>query len=373
MNQTTKSPYWSNGISHAGMRGKVNEDRYRITSYKLDGENALPVLLAVLSDGIGGHRAGEVAAELAVSHITELVGKSSGASPQSTLRTAIEQTSELIYEQSQSDGALEGMGATCACAWIIADRLYTANVGDSRIYLLRGSEILQLTNDHTWVQEAIDMGVLKPEQAFGHPNAHIIRRYLGAAQTPEVDLRLRTSPSIGMGGSSSAQGFSLIPGDLVMLCSDGLTDLVTDAEILTAYSKSAPNNAAENLVDLANQRGGHDNITIVTVSVPNLEKHIVQPAPPQRKLVLSCLGVILAGLVIGGLIFGGVNLLRSQQPTPTIMMHTARPSPQTTTIFGAAPTRTVVLPTATIQPLLPSPTMTLTPSVVPWITPSSQP
>lgn len=373
MNQTSKSPYWSSGITHAGMRGKVNEDRFAITNFKFGPEHNLPSLLAVLSDGIGGHRAGEVAAEMAVSQITERVAESDGSSPQSTLRQAIEHASESIYNQSMTDSGLEGMGATCACAWILADKLYTANVGDSRIYLLRAGTITQLTNDHTWVQEAIDMGVLRPEQSFGHPNAHIIRRYLGASQTPEVDMRLRLSPSIGMGGSSSAQGMPLLAGDLLMLCSDGLTDLVTDAEILTAYMQAQPDDAAQHLMNTANQRGGHDNITIVTIRVPELGRQLMVPAEPKSRLLLTCLGVILAGLLFGGMIFGAVSLLRSQQPTPTIQAPSVKPTVQATNMFGVMPTATAIQATSTIQPLLPSPTVTLTPSVVPWMTPSAQP
>jgi serine/threonine protein phosphatase PrpC len=147
--------------THPGMTGKNNEDRFAVSAYKLKRGGRLPALFAVLSDGIGGHRAGEVAAELAVERISQMVAKSSGKDPVETLSAAIAQASQEIYAQAQAVPERNGMGATCACAWIINDRLYTATVGDSRIYLIRDGAIQQVTKDHTWIQEALDKGVLK--------------------------------------------------------------------------------------------------------------------------------------------------------------------------------------------------------------------
>ncbi len=164
------------------MRGKNNEDRYAVSTFNLSEDNPIPSILAVLSDGIGGHRAGEIAAQMVVIHITDQVGNSDGSQPVDTLRSAIESASQLVFQESQKDLQQEGMGATCACAWIIDNRLYTANVGDSRIYLLRQESIKQISTDHTWVQEALDLGLIKPDQARGHPNSHIIRRFIGSMQ-----------------------------------------------------------------------------------------------------------------------------------------------------------------------------------------------
>ena len=165
------------------------------------------------------------------------------------------------------------MGSTCACAWVIENRLYTAYVGDSRIYLLRGKVIQRLTVDHTWVQEAYEKGIITAEQMRDHPNVHVIRRYLGGIKLPEVDFRLRIDDEESSEESENNQGFHLEPGDTILLCTDGLTDLVWDDEILKIIrSKKDMKHAAESLVNLANERGGHDNITVVIMAMPRLEE-----------------------------------------------------------------------------------------------------
>src|SRR5512141_2773244 len=263
--------------THAGMTGKNNEDRYAVTSFVLDAENRVPVLFAVLADGIGGHRAGEVAAELAVNHIMQVVAKSDARNIAETIEEAVTEASDAIAAHSAANENLKGMGATCAIAWIIGDKLYTAYVGDSRIYLMRGGRIQQLTVDHTWVQEAIEKGILTPELAREHPNVHVIRRYLGSPEPPEPDFRLRFFDGEGDRQSEENQGVQLLPDDVILLCSDGLTDLVWNDEILETV-RTRPNikEASRALIDLANSRGGHDNITVVFVSVPSDFKIVVK-------------------------------------------------------------------------------------------------
>jgi protein phosphatase len=142
----------------------------------------------------------------------------------------------VIYEQSLQDQALLGMSTTCVCAWVIGDRLFAASVGDSRLYLVRNGAITCLTTDHTWVQEAIEAGAITPEQARQHPNAHIIRRHLGSPQPVVPDYRLRFRPDLTDIEAEAIQGMRLLPGDDLLLCSDGLTDLVGDEEILAAVA-----------------------------------------------------------------------------------------------------------------------------------------
>ena len=141
-------------LSHAGMSGKNNEDRYAVSSFQLSREDTRSSVFAIVADGIGGHRAGEVAAELGVNYITMGVGESNAKKPVRILESAIHEASQAIAAHSAGKDEEEGMGSTCACAWVIENRLYTAYVGDSRIYLLRGKHIQRLTIDHTWVQEA---------------------------------------------------------------------------------------------------------------------------------------------------------------------------------------------------------------------------
>jgi PPM family protein phosphatase len=261
-------------LSHPGMSGKNNEDRYAVSSYHLGKDDPRPAVFAVIADGIGGHRAGEVAAELAINYISQGVSESNGKKPLKILENAIHAASQAIASHSAGKLDEEGMGATCACIWIIENRLYTAHVGDSRIYLLRGKYVRRLTTDHTWVQEAIDKGMLTPEQARDHPNVHVIRRHLGGLELPEVDFRLKLDDDESDEEAQENQGFLLEHGDIILVCSDGLTDMVWDDEILAVIrSKKDVKSAAEALVDLANKRGGHDNITVVLMAVPRLDEN----------------------------------------------------------------------------------------------------
>jgi len=260
-------------LSHPGMTHKNNEDRYAVSAYIVGKDDAKPVVFAVVADGIGGHRAGEVAAELAVNYISQGVSESNSYKPVKTLQDAIEDASQAIAAHSAGKAEQEGMGSTCACAWVIGNQLYTAHVGDSRMYLMRGGKIKRITKDHTWVQEAVEKGIITPEQAHDHPNVHVIRRYLGSLELPNVDFRMWLDGAETDDEARSNQGFELEPADIILLCSDGLTDLVWDDEILKIIcSERDLISAAENLVNTANQRGGHDNITVVLMKVPKLEE-----------------------------------------------------------------------------------------------------
>lgn len=264
-------------FSHPGMSGKNNEDRFAVLSHILGADDPTPSVFAVLSDGIGGHRAGEVAAELAVDHISQFISESNGRVPLKILEEAIHSASDAIAHHSASDDDRHGMGATCACAWVIGDKLYIAFVGDSRIYLLRDRQIHQLTTDHTWVQEAIEKKILQPEDARDHPNVHIIRRYLGSLNLPDVDFRLKLNESDNSVQAQKNQGLSLQPEDTILLCSDGLTDMVWADEIQQILLASEnPKAAVQKLVAQANERGGHDNITVIVMTVP-------KPRPQEEK------------------------------------------------------------------------------------------
>ena len=326
-------------ITHPGMTGKNNEDRFAVSAYRLSDRTNTPVLLAVLSDGIGGHRGGEVAAELAVTYISQRLSESTALNPLTDLRVAIQQASDVIYQQASTNTALQGMGATVACAWMIGTRLYTATVGDSRIYLRRGERILQLSTDHTWIQEAVERGLLRPEQAQGHPNAHIIRRFLGSPTPPEVDQRLRLAADEDDAAQLVNQGLPLLPGDQILLCSDGLTDLVPADEILAVLRQAESlRTALETLVALANQRGGHDNITAVLVQVVSL------PSPwgaLWRRLRWGCLGLLLAGL-LSLMILIGLGLWQWRNSTSSVSpTHTVTVTPISTPML---PSVTPVLP-----------------------------
>jgi protein phosphatase len=260
---------------------------------------------------------------------------------------------------------------------VIGERLYVATVGDSRIYLLHGSQIQQLSIDHTWVQEALENGALRPDEVRGHPNAHVIRRFLGSPNPPDVDFRLRLEESESYTQAEGNQGLHLLPGDRVLLCSDGLTDLVNPGEILATLGAAgrAPESAVQSLIDQANARGGHDNITVVVLGVPAAGKAAAERAvttKPRRRwgwYALGCIGVALLAVAIAFAAFGLGALLGipsgTPTPTPTLpaMLQTVFPQGKTplpgllpvepsATPFGGYP---APLPQGTPTPPMPPP------------------
>jgi PPM family protein phosphatase len=323
MIRTDKAPYPSIALSHPGMSGKNNEDRFAVSAFRLNRGDATPVILAVLSDGIGGHRAGEVAAEIAVERISARVAESRLHHPTALLKDAVVEASEDIRKMAQSDAARQGMGATCVAALIIGKRLFAVTVGDSRLYLMREGGIRKLSTDHTWIQEAIEAGIMQPEEANGHPNAHVIRRYLGSPKPPEVDHRLRLADDETDMQAEDNQGMMLNPGDRILLCSDGLTDLVRDDEILEIFEQNPLDEAGQMLVDLANTRGGHDNITLISVQMP--QKVAAGGIPVRRYLTVGCFSVLALGILFVAMVYGwgfisGGFADPTGTPTPPILL-----------------------------------------------------
>jgi len=264
--------------THPGMTGKNNEDRYAVTGYRLSSSNPTPVTFAVVCDGIGGHRSGEIAAELATEKITQTVANSFGDRPLKTMLLAIQQANEAIYSKAQQSSEYRGMGATIAMVWLESTRLFTTTIGDSRIYLIRGNSIRQVSTDHTWLQEALTNGTITREEAVNHPNAHVIRRYLGAPVVPQADQRLSLRKDEDDAQMLANQGVELWLDDMVLLCSDGLTDHVGDKEIVEVLMRH-PNriqHGVNDLVNLACERGGKDNITIVLLRLPGEKQGILQ-------------------------------------------------------------------------------------------------
>ena len=399
------------GASHAGMSGKKNEDRYSISAFMtnhchVEGDNSeVPAVLAVVCDGIGGHRAGEVAAQMGVNIITETVretpcvdtidndpGEDDAIQPLKILREAVRRANYAIYQASLTGQGRKGMGATCACAWVIDDRLYTANLGDSRVYLLREGHILQLTTDHTWLQEAYDAGIIDEIQGEAHPNAHVIRRYLGSAKPPEVDFRLWFYEGESDGDALDNQGLHLIPGDVVLICSDGLTDLVSDEEIYQLVMSNTVEQAPAALIDLANARGGHDNITVVLMAVPSTKRKVSAAkrllstgSKPQRddwqhsaretngkgkrrRWLVGCLAVLIITIM---LMVGVYFWMQWWAGRPVPVTSTATPA-QVLTLPPPTQTEVDVLitmtPTITITSIPTESLVTPQPTLTPWPT-----
>jgi PPM family protein phosphatase len=208
--------------------------------------------LCVVCDGMGGHAAGREAAELALATIFEAFDHAiEPAEPSAVLRTALEQASQRVYGMRTSEIALGRPGSTVVAVLLNAQGTDVAHVGDSRAYLVHEGQIRRLTKDHSIVQELVDRGLLTPQQAVHHPEANRITRALGMAADVEVEI--------------SSHGVRQVAGDAFVLCSDGLCDLVEDQEILGVVAAEPPAQAVGKLVDLANARGGHDNVTVIVL------------------------------------------------------------------------------------------------------------
>jgi protein phosphatase len=226
---------------------QINEDAYRLFT-RDDG------LLVVVCDGMGGHAGGRLASNAAANRIERGFSEQQRIDePRQLLSNLIQQAALEVYALGGQAPAEERPGSTCVVAWLSRQGLHIAHVGDSRAYRLRNGQLYPLTVDHTVVQAWIASGQLTHEQAKGHPDAHRITRALGV--TPSVEVELRPIEDVRV-------------GDRLLFCTDGLTDLVEDHELAQQLGASRPLSAiAKHLVELANQRGGHDNITVVLVEL----------------------------------------------------------------------------------------------------------
>jgi PPM family protein phosphatase len=208
-------------------------------------------LLAVVCDGMGGHAGGKEASELAVKTIVEIVQAAPpGSMVGDVLRTALTEANSRIWNMPTAEAGLRP-GSTVVAAILHDQGADVAHVGDSRVYLVHAGAISQVTSDHSMVQELVNRNLIKAEDAAKHPDANKILRALGIAK--DVDVEVRPEP------------LAYVAGDVFILCSDGLSDLVTPAEILEIAASDSPAQAAGRLVDLANARGGHDNITALVL------------------------------------------------------------------------------------------------------------
>ncbi|MEA3309654.1 MAG: protein phosphatase 2C domain-containing protein [Chloroflexota bacterium] len=207
--------------------------------------------LLIVADGVGGAKAGSEASRWAIRIAAERYYDMPGLDLGADLRAAIEVANSSLHQYLQSTGAREA-GSTMAAAVIHRNILYVANVGDSRIYLLREGQISQLTRDHTLTQRKLVQGLIKPEQVELDPDRSVLTRSMGAGSTVQVDL---FPPQ------------QILPGDVVLLCSDGVTDMLGDGDIARLLQGNAPKRAVPRLIAAANKRGGFDNISVIVARV----------------------------------------------------------------------------------------------------------
>jgi len=240
------------GMSDTGRIREINEDSFYISGFNDKNSDGF----IVLADGMGGHNAGEIASGMAVSTITSELEKTvSEESPDKiiyNILSSIDYANKKIFEDSQRDIKKAGMGSTLVVAYAKNSKLYVANIGDSRAYLKSGKSFTQITQDHSIVQELVSRGSITPEEALVHPDKNIITRAMGTERIVEADMF----------------EYSLKSGDLIMLCSDGLSEMVRDNVIFeTLENIDDINDAVSALVTLANENGGKDNITVAILKV----------------------------------------------------------------------------------------------------------
>ncbi len=251
-------------LTDIGCRRQVNEDRASFV--KPDDEERLTEkgVLMIVADGMGGHAAGEMASSLAVEIISRVYYEEP-LEARAALEKAFHQANREIYRTAQQDQKLSGMGTTCTALALRHGLAFCAHVGDSRLYLVRGGEIYLMSEDHSAVMEMVRRGLMSLEAARHHADKNVILRALGTH--PEVKLAIWEQP------------FPVQPEDQFVLCSDGLYDLVEDEEIKQAVLSAELQTACTNLIALAKERGGPDNITIGLLRVAAVAALSDSPVP----------------------------------------------------------------------------------------------
>jgi protein phosphatase len=237
-------------LSDLGCSRQSNEDRCAFVVPSDPELLCAKGILGIVADGMGGHAAGEVASAMAVETVRDAYFDSA-ASPRSALVHAFQRANKAIFEAGQQD-RLRGMGTTCTALAIIDRNVVWAHVGDSRLYRLRRRRLIQLTEDDSEIRSLIRRGWITARQARRHPQRNILRRALGIAATVEPE----TSPEL----------LNARWGDSYLLCSDGLHDLVQDKELAVALERSMPRAACAQLIEMAQSRGGPDNITALIIA-----------------------------------------------------------------------------------------------------------
>ena len=207
--------------------------------------------LFIVADGMGGHNAGDFASKYTVEQIVAYIEKAPMTSPVDLIRGAVTKANASLMAQAKSDVNLSGMGTTVVIATIVGDCMYVANVGDSRLYLLR-DELTQITKDHSLVQEMVRMGEMNASEAKFHPDKNIITRAVGAFEEIEIDFFEE----------------HVQPGDVILMCSDGLSNMVDDMDIQQIIQTGRDVvEQVQHLVEAANRGGGRDNITVAIIQI----------------------------------------------------------------------------------------------------------
>ena len=382
--QQTSLPLTVWGATDKGRQREGNEDAIYPHSGK-EGFKPSPELLArkgqllVVADGVGGAKGGSEASHWAIRVAVERYYDLAGPSLGDDLKTGVEMANASLYQYLQSTNALQS-GSTMVAGVIHQDTLQVANVGDSRAYLIRDGKITQLTRDHTLTQQKIDRGIIQPEQAAMDPDSSVLVRSMGAGPTVQADL---------------FQPLPLVAGDVVLLCSDGVTDMLSDEEIVRLVNSGPPRRMAQRLIAAANKNGGFDNISVVIAQVGGKQKKpasggllaSITQMKQQQKLILGGM-IALVMMLFCGLGGWAAWAMWGPEKTPpptaiptetpvaaTTVPVVATETPQPTdTVPAGQPTSTpapTFTPTNTPRPPTPTSTPTFTPTPEPTQEPTS--
>lgn len=230
-------------LTDVGRRREVNQDYVYATDRPV---GPFPNLL-VVADGMGGHKAGDFASKFTVETLKKELKESEAGKPEEIFRAAIETANHKLIEAASQDVKLEGMGTTLVAATVIGNTLYFANIGDSRLYLI-SDNIRQLSKDHSLVEEMVRLGGIKAEEARNHPDKNIITRAMGVKDEAKADF----------------YEFRIRRGDKILMCTDGLSNMVEDEDMFGIVKGSRDIiEAVHMLIDKANEAGGRDNIGVV--------------------------------------------------------------------------------------------------------------
>lgn len=236
-------------ITDIGAKRRTNQDCVYCT------ENAVGSFpnLFIVADGMGGHNAGDLASRTCIDCVIEQMKRSDKKTPVSCMEEAISYANERIYQMAQENAELEGMGTTFVGAIMIEDCLYVANIGDSRLYVINDKEIRQITEDHSLVEAMVRNGEIERRDARFHPNKNIITRAVGTAKQVEADFF----------------EVELKPGNIVLMCSDGLSNMMDDEDMMYMIRRYCEDMeaAGRHLVKKANECGGKDNISLILIQV----------------------------------------------------------------------------------------------------------
>jgi len=231
-----------------GKARDMNQDYYYVSDYADD------LKIYILADGMGGYNGGEIASNLATNSVKNYIRSNFSEiehdkeSIQNLIKSAIEYANMVVNEKSNSSKELEGMGTTLEVCLIYNNKVYIGHVGDSRVYIIRKGVIRKLTTDHSYVQKLVKDGTITKEEAQNHPKKNMLTKAIGCTTLVEPDVLIK--------------GF--LKGDILVISSDGLTNMVTDEQIYEEVKRNTEN-ATKNLIDIANELGGYDNITVVII------------------------------------------------------------------------------------------------------------